>query len=246
MPAPRAPGAFDRHNVEIFDAADIVEPARAVKCPEEILCMNHAIAVAEAGMWKMREELRPGMTEMELWSHLWQVNIANGGDWIECRLLSAGDRTNPWLQEASSRVIRPNEIVAFDTDMVGPFGYAADVSRSIFSGPGRPNDYQRELYRRAYEEVHYNLDLMKPEAGFREITEKAFRQPEQFRAQHYPVVAHGIGMSDEWPSIFYPQDEEFIYDGAPRARYDDLCRELCRRGRWPGRGQTGRADPHHG
>ena len=210
---PRAPGAFAHHNVQVFDAADVVEPARAIKCPEEILCMNHAIAVAEAGMWKMREELRPGMTEMELWSHLWQVNIANGGDWIECRLLSAGDRTNPWLQEASSRIIRPNEIVAFDTDMVGPFGYAADVSRSIFSGPSRPNDYQRELYQRAHEEVHHNLGLMKPGASFREITEKAFRQPERFRPQHYPVVAHGIGMSDEWPSIFYPQDEDFIYDG---------------------------------
>jgi len=30
-------------------------------------------------MAKMREELKPGMTENELWSHLHQVNIARGG-----------------------------------------------------------------------------------------------------------------------------------------------------------------------
>ena len=210
---PRAPAAFAKRGVTLFDAADVVEPARNIKCPEEILCMNHAIAVAEEGMWRMREDLRPGLTETALWGKLWETNIAHGGDWIECRLLSSGDRTNPWQQEASSRIIRPNEIVAFDTDMVGPFGYAADISRTYFSGPGKPNGYQKELYQRAFDEVHHNLELMRPGASFRELTEKAFRQPAQFRDQHYPVVAHGIGMSDEWPSIFYPQDERLIYDG---------------------------------
>ena len=54
---------------------------------------------------------------------------------------------------------------------------------------------------------------MKPGLSFREVTEKGFKQPEQFRDQHYAVMAHGIGMSDEWPCIYYPQDEALIYDG---------------------------------
>jgi Xaa-Pro aminopeptidase len=176
--------------------------------------MNAAIAAAEDGMWRMREALEPGMSEVELWSHLWSANIEAGGDWIECRLLASGDRTNPWQQEASSRKIRPNELVCFDTDMIGPFGYCADISRAYFSGPGKPSDEQRELYSRAFEEVHSNLELMKPGASFRELTERSFRQPERFQEQHYPVLAHGVGMSDEWPAIYYPQDEAFIYDGA--------------------------------
>ena len=209
----RAAAAFSGLNIEVVDGADVIESARNIKCPEEILCMNFAIAVAEDGMWRMRNALRPGLSETQLWSHLWQANIEAGGDWIECRLLSAGDRTNPWQQEAGSRLIRPGELVCFDTDMVGPFGYAADISRAFFCEPGKPSDYQRELYSRAFEEVHHNLQLMKPGAGFRELTEKGFRQPERFRAQHYPVMAHGIGMSDEWPCIFYPDDSALIYDG---------------------------------
>ena len=206
--------AFEGLDIEVHDATDLIEAARNIKSPDEILCMNHAIAVAEAGMWRMRAALKPGLTEVQLWSHLWQVNIEHGGDWIECRLLSAGDRTNPWLQEASSRIIRPGELVCFDTDMIGPFGYAADVSRAYFCGPGRPSDTQKELYRRAHEEVAHNLELMTPGMGFREITDRSFRQPEEFRAQRYPVLAHGIGMSDEWPAIFYPQDaERLAYDG---------------------------------
>ena len=210
----RAPAAFDGLGIEVADATDAIEAARRIKSPEEVLCMNHAIAVAETGAWRMREALRPGITEVQLWSHLWSANIEAGGDWIECRLLSAGDRTNPWLQEAGSRMVRAGELVCFDTDMIGPLGYAADFSRAYHCGPGKPSTAQKDLYKRAHEEVHHNMALMKPGASFREVTEQSFRQSEAFIAQRYPVLAHGIGMSDEWPCIFYRQDAEtFAYDG---------------------------------
>jgi Xaa-Pro aminopeptidase len=135
---PRAPRALEALGLEVCDAADVVEPARAIKSPEEVLCINHAIAVAEDGIWRMRENLRPGMTELELWSHLWQANMEAGGDWTEGRLLSSGDRTNPWQQEACSRRIRAGDLVGFDTDMVGPIGYFADISRVFHCGPGTP------------------------------------------------------------------------------------------------------------
>ena len=212
-PVPQVAALFANKGLEVVHAHKVVEPARAIKSIEEILCMNYAIAIAEDGMWRMREALRPGITEIELWSHLWKANVEAGGDWIEGRLLAAGDRTNPWLQEASARIIRPGELVAFDTDMVGPFGYSADVSRTLFCGSGRPSYYQRELYNRAYDEIQYNLELMKPGMSFREVMEKGFKQPVQFQDQHYAVLAHGIGMSDEWPCIYYPQDEALAYDG---------------------------------
>ena len=138
-PVPQVAALFANKGLEVVHTHKVVEPARAIKSVEEILCMNYAIAVAEDGMWRMREALRPGMTEIELWSHLWKANVEAGGDWIEGRLLAAGDRTNPWLQEASGRIIRPGELVAFDTDMVGPFGYSADVSRTYYCGSGRPH-----------------------------------------------------------------------------------------------------------
>lgn len=205
---PEATLKFSQHNIKIVDAAKIVEPARNIKSPEEILCMNAAIAAAEDGMWRMHNALKPGMSEVELWSLLWQANIEAGGDWQECRLLGSGDRTNPWQQEASTRKIRPNELLAFDTDMIGPFGYSADISRTFFCGPGKPSDEQRDLYKRAYEEVHTNIELMKDGVSFQELTETGFRQPERFRALRYPVMMHGIGMSDEWPCVFYPEDVE--------------------------------------
>ena len=42
--------------------------------------MRVSIAACEAGIDAMREALRPGITEQELWSHLHQKNIALGGE----------------------------------------------------------------------------------------------------------------------------------------------------------------------
>ncbi|MEX6502996.1 M24 family metallopeptidase [Pseudomonas zhanjiangensis] len=210
----RIPLALATSGYTLFDAQELVEAARLIKSREEVLCMNHSLTVAEVGIARMREALVPGMSEIQLWSILHQTNIAMGGEWIDCRLLSSGDRANPWLQEASERIIRPGELVAFDTDMIGPFGYCADVSRTFHCGPGKPTPAQRRLYQLARDEIYHNLELIRPGVSFRELSEKAFKPPTEFIANRYPCIAHGIGMCDENPSIFYPQDfEQHGYDG---------------------------------
>lgn len=127
--------AIEAEGIEVFDAQEPCEIARSVKSEDEILCMLHAIAVCEAGMAKMRAALEPGVTEQELWSLLNEVNLRMGGEWIETRLLASGGNTNPWFHEADDRVIRPGDLVSFDTDLIGPFGYCADLSRTFIAGP---------------------------------------------------------------------------------------------------------------
>ena len=110
--------ALNKEGIDVVDAKLILEQARVIKSPDELTCMKAAIEVAEKGVSKMRSDLKAGMTEDELWSILHKTNIENGGEWIECRILSSGERTNPWMQESSNKVIQSGEIVAFDTDMV--------------------------------------------------------------------------------------------------------------------------------
>ena len=127
--------------------------------------------------------------------------------------MSTGPRTNPWLQEASERRVETGELVAFDTDMVGPFGYCADISRTWLCGD-EPNEQQRDVYRIAHDEVQHNMALMKAGLTFKEFSDRAFRPPEEYVARRYPCVAHGIGMSDEYPKIAYRQDwDDWGYDG---------------------------------
>jgi Xaa-Pro dipeptidase len=211
---PAGAAALAGHGIELVDAQAPIEMARAIKSEDELACMNAAISVCEAGMARMREALRPGMTENELWSLLHQTNIAMGGEWIETRLLASGGRTNPWFQECGDRVIRAGELVSFDTDLIGPFGYCADLSRSYFCGPGRPSDEQKRLYGLAYEQIHFNIDLIKPGMTLREVAEKSFKLPERCAPNRYSVVFHGVGLCDEYPHGAYLQDfERGGYDG---------------------------------
>jgi len=200
---------------DLFDGQEPCELARSIKSADEIACMNASISVCEAGMAKMREMLKPGMTENELWSHLHQVNIAKGGEWIETRLLSSGGRTNPWFQESSDRVIRAGELVSFDTDLIGPFGYCADLSRTFYCGHGRPSDEQKRLYGMAIEQIHFNLDLLKPGVGYREFAQKSFKLPPSFAPNRYSVIFHGVGLCDEYPASLYVEEYEAGagYDG---------------------------------
>src|SRR6185437_11975180 len=67
-----------------------------------------------------------------------------------------------WYRECSSRRVRAGDLIGIDTDMVGPFGYNADMSRTFFCGPGRPSGHQRTLYSLAHEQVRSNIALLRP------------------------------------------------------------------------------------
>ncbi len=197
--------ALNKADIQVVDAKPILEQARVIKSPEELKCMKAAIEVAEIGIAKMRNELKAGMTEDELWSILHKTNIEHGGEWIECRILSSGERTNPWMQESSNKVIQRGEMVSFDTDMVGPYGYCADISRAFVEG-NKFNSDQKKLYQMGVEHINHNARLIKPGMSFKEFTEKSWKLPEEYYGNRYSCMVHGIGLCDEWPMIRYPTD----------------------------------------
>ncbi|MGH2928283.1 MAG: M24 family metallopeptidase, partial [Solirubrobacteraceae bacterium] len=147
---------------QLADAQAPVERARAVKSVEELKCVRASVKATEIAVGSLRAAMRPGLTENQLWSVLHQGVIALGGDYVETRLLSSGTRTNPWFQETGDRRLDANELVALDTDVVGCHGYYCDFSRTFHTGPDAPTRQQRELYRVAHEQVHDNMELLRP------------------------------------------------------------------------------------
>jgi Xaa-Pro dipeptidase len=194
---------LEQFNVTLLNAQKLIETARSIKSIDELICMQASIETAEKGMYLMREKLQAGMTEEELWSYMHKVNIENGGEWFETRLLVSGPRTNPWLQECSNRIIEKGDIVAFDTDMVGPYGYCADISRTFVEG-NIFSEEQKKLYELAVENIQHNKSLIKAGTSFREFAEKSWMLPSNCYDNHYPCIIHGIGLCDEWPFVAYP------------------------------------------
>ena len=197
--------ALNKIGLKIIEGKEILEQARKIKSKEEIQCMKASMEVCEKGVRLMRKELKAGMTEDELWALLHKTNIENGGEWIEGRILSSGPRTNPWMQEASNRIIQQNEIVSFDTDMVGPYGYCADISRAFVEG-NKFNSEQKKIYQMAINHIHHNAELIKPGLSFKEFVTKSWVLPEAYYGNRYPCIVHGIGLCDEWPMVKYPTE----------------------------------------
>jgi len=200
--------------LRVVDAETAVELARSRKSSLELNALRYSIAVAEHGMAAMEAALLPGINENQLWSILHQVNIAHDGDWMDGRMLCSGPRSNPWYQEASDRTIEVGDLVPFDTDMIGPFGYCADISRTFLCGGVPPTAEQSDLYELAQAEIEHNTALLCVGASFRELSQAVLRQPDDVVAQRYVCAFHGVGMSDEYPKIPYPDDwDRCGYDG---------------------------------
>ncbi len=192
--------------LEIIEGGRITERARAIKSPDEIELMKWTIRVAEAAMARIYEHSVPGVTEQELWAHLHFENARSGGDWLETKLLTCGPNTNPWYQECSNRPCQEGEMISFDTDMIVPYGYCADMSRSWTCGYTPMTTTQRRLYEIALEQVEHNMSLIEPGLSFTEFNQKSWQIPERHIPFRYSVALHGVGMADEWPVVYLHPD----------------------------------------
>lgn len=200
--------------IEVCDGEEVTERTRAIKGEEEIKAMRCAMHACEQSVATMRERTQPGMTENDVWAELHKENIRRGGEWIETRILATGPRTNPWFQECGPRVIKNNELLAFDTDLIGCYGMCADISRTWFIGDGQPTAEQRRLHSIAHDHIMENTRILKPGVSFQELCEMGHQLPVEFVPQRYGSKYHGVGLCDEWPSIKYPIDwEERGYNG---------------------------------
>jgi Xaa-Pro aminopeptidase len=198
--------ALEAQGCTVTDCQQELLHVRRIKSDEEVACLRLSMAAAEFAVAAVREAVRPGVSEQELFALMYGEVIRQGGEFIETRLLTSGPRTNPWFSESSGRRIRPGELLALDTDVIGCFGYFSDFSRTFHCGPGRPTSYQKTLYRLAYEQIQHNIDIIKPGLTYRDVSKRAWRIPEPFVARRYTSVMHGVGLHGETPFIAHAQD----------------------------------------
>jgi Xaa-Pro dipeptidase len=192
--------ALAAEGVTVVNGQPAVYRARSIKSADEIAAIRISADACDEGFRRMWEATRPGVTESEIWALLHQTNIEWEGEWINARYLLSGQKTNPWAQETGLRVIEKGDVVGCDSDLIGPHGYAFDISRTWICD-AEPTDRQRRLYAKAHEHVHQNLDRLRPGATFMELADGAFFYERELAAQNFTTLAHGLGLENEWPII---------------------------------------------
>lgn len=206
--------AFESAGLTAVECQEDLIRLRMVKMAEEISCLKTSMMATEVAVNAVRDAVRPGISEQKLFGLMMGTLIEEGGDFIKTRLLSTGARSNPWFNEASDYKVSAGDLIALDTDAISCNGYYADMSRTFHCGPGRPTGRQQTLYSMAYDQIHHNMNLIKPGVSFREIAEKAWAIPEKYLELRYPSVIHGVGMHGEAPVIVHGIDwDNFGMDG---------------------------------
>ena len=210
--------ALEARGLEVLEGEEVTEKARVIKGPDEIAAMRCAVDACEKSVKAMEDALTVGMTEDDVWAVLHAENIKRGGEWIETRLLASGPRTFPWFQECGPRVIQNNEILAFDTDLIGCYGMCVDISRTWFVGDQQPTNKMKEYYKIALDHITTNMNLLAPGVSFKELTFGGHQLPEEVVPGQYSCRFHGVGLCDEWPLIAYSReyrDGAFDYELEP-------------------------------
>ena len=200
--------ALRERGFTITDSDQVMAKARSIKMPIEMPFINEAMRRTEQATVELADSLEAGALEIEIWAEFYRGLIAREGEYISTRLLQSGPRTFPYFQEAGPRPIQSGELLCFDTDTIGYHGYAVDYSRTFLCGTDRATDQQKHLYRLAYDQLNHNVDLFQPGTEFEEIADKAWPIPEEHKPYSYYCLAHGLGMSGEYPNIPHKQPGE--------------------------------------
>ncbi len=201
----------------VTDADAVLSRARRVKLPIELAYMREASRRTQVAVRDMQSALRPGMTEIDLWSRFVGRLAAEHGEFVVTRLLESGPNTFPYFQECGLRVIQEGDLVCMDTDAIAFESYSVDFSRTFLTGDGPATTQQRELYRRAFDQLRHNASLIGPGVAFADVASKAWSVPEEHQSSRYYCVGHGLGMIGEYPNlphavpgVPYPLDDVFV------------------------------------
>jgi Xaa-Pro aminopeptidase len=197
--------ALQSLGLELADADRAVSAARIIKLPDEVELMRQSCAIAESALRDMEAAIRPGVSENELLATFWHRLLALGGEHCFTRLIVSGYKTNPWLHEADGKLVESGELVAIDTDMIGPECYVADFSRTFLCGE-KASVAQQEAYKVAHDFVRGCSELIRPGLAFSDFVARCPPIPEPYREQAYGVIVHGIGTDDESPNVPMPGD----------------------------------------
>lgn len=176
--------------------------ARALKSTDEVECLRLSASICEAGFQAMREAIRPGVRESEVFARGVARIIELGGEHGGGNI-SSGPNTWPKSQaDTTDRIVRPGDVVYSDLYNIGFQGYRSCYYRTFSCGP--PRQATRDAHSRAVESLYGVLDAIAPGVS---TAEAAQRFPDakgeyweyygaseawQMTTNHW---GHGIGLS---------------------------------------------------
>ncbi len=130
----RFQGVLEQHGATVVDGTQVVRGVRRLKSPAELECIRRAQAIADVGMRRAMEVIRPGVTELEASAEILAAMARVGGEipGVPPAVVS-GERSPCVHALASRRIMRDGDLV--NVDLNGVFHrYHAALARPLVLG----------------------------------------------------------------------------------------------------------------
>ncbi len=130
----RFQNAFEGAGVSVTDGSDILREVRWIKSPAEIACLKKAAEITDIGLEAAKNAIRPGATELDVYSEMTYAMGKAGGEHPGITLpVNSGLKANCGHSLASRKVINAGEQV--NVDISGVYNrYHANAGRAFHVG----------------------------------------------------------------------------------------------------------------
>jgi len=196
MPAPimtRTSEAVD--DMEIVDAADIINDLRLIKTPAEIACLRKAGELASIGYQKLMEACQSGNTEVYAAGAGEGAARMAGAESINFTVFGSGPRAETIIGRATNRIMQDGDMV-MAAMAVQYEGYVATVEYPFVVG--NATDGQKRFLSALFEAANVQQDYLKAGVVSGEMVravKAVFRKHGLEEYDVYPPM-HGIGLAE--------------------------------------------------
>ena len=182
----------------IVDGDFFLKQTKMLKNSEEIKLLRSAAKIADAGMSRAIENLRPGRRECEIVAFAYEVMQSMGMERPQvASICASGERTVPLHRLSSGRIIQDGDFVFMDFGACYR-GYFSDETRTV--PVGRPDEKARDIYRAVHEALVSAIAKLRPGNRMVDVhlaARGAIKSAGYEKYGYYGLLGHGIGTSGQ-------------------------------------------------
>lgn len=211
VPAGVVEGLKDR---DIFNIDPVLPGLKRRKDADEIDLLKRSMRAGEAGMEAGLKQIKPGMSELEIYFLVQNAAMAaSGGQAVIYGDFVTGPRTEAVGGPPSDRKVQAGELVLLDfSTIIGQ--YRADFANTHICA-GKPTERQRDMYLACMEAIAAGEKMLKAGIEARDV-DRAVRSV--FESKHlgefFPHhTGHGIGLGHPEPPFLVPQSSDTLLAG---------------------------------
>ena len=150
---------MQKKGFQLADGQAVMQHSRVIKNEDEIMCLKHGAAIADAAHHRIARTIQPGIKETDIQAAASHVMHTLGAQWVHNVQVTSGNRTHPHPHLSSDRLIQPGDLIFVDLVLLFN-GYHTCYYRCFCCG--KPNQKQKDIYKRCYEMQVAGLEQVKP------------------------------------------------------------------------------------